>query len=424
MSLPSQIPEGYRPLDSKTLPRYLGDIASVREVLGGQPDNWSVAEVGDGNLNLVFVVEGPSGAVCVKQALPYLRLVGDSWPLPLSRNFIESEALIVQGRHAPGLVPKVHHVEPTLALLVMELLRPHIIMRKGMIAATTYPRFAEHISTFMARTLFFTSDLAMTAGAKKERIATFCINHELCKITEDLIFTNPYYLAENNRWTSPQLDDAAAAIRADGDLKIAVSDLKVRFMSDTQALIHGDLHTGSIMVTDSDTRVIDPEFAFFGPMGFDTGALLANLLINYFSQDGHATTVSPRESYQAWVLETADTVWNRFHDKFVGLWSEHHSGDAYPDVLFTDADLVARVRRRYMRKLFGDTLSFAGAKMIRRILGLAHNIDLEHIEDPDRRAVCERRCLHLARDLLVNTATFRSIEDVTAAARAVRESVG
>ena len=38
-------------------------------------------EVGDGNLNFVYIVEGPQGGLVVKQALPFLRLVGDNWPL-------------------------------------------------------------------------------------------------------------------------------------------------------------------------------------------------------------------------------------------------------------------------------------------------------------------------------------------------------
>ena len=42
----------------------------------------SAQEVGDGNLNLVFKVfdrQGVSRAI-VKQALPYVRCVGESWP--------------------------------------------------------------------------------------------------------------------------------------------------------------------------------------------------------------------------------------------------------------------------------------------------------------------------------------------------------
>ena len=135
----------------------------------------------------------------------------------------------------------------------------------------------------MARTLFFTSDLALTADRKKALIAAFAGNTALCKITEDLIFTDPYRVAELNRWTSPQLDAYAARWRDDGDLKVAVSRLKLKFLSCAEAMLHGDLHTGSIMLTPEDTRVIDPEFAFMGPMGFDVGAVVANFLLNYFS---------------------------------------------------------------------------------------------------------------------------------------------
>ena len=39
-----------------------------------------VREVGDGNINYVYIVEGPSGAVVLKQGLPYIRIAHD-WPL-------------------------------------------------------------------------------------------------------------------------------------------------------------------------------------------------------------------------------------------------------------------------------------------------------------------------------------------------------
>jgi 5-methylthioribose kinase len=44
-----------------------------------------VREVGDGNINFVFIVEGPVGGLCVKQALPFVRCVGESWPLAQER---------------------------------------------------------------------------------------------------------------------------------------------------------------------------------------------------------------------------------------------------------------------------------------------------------------------------------------------------
>jgi 5-methylthioribose kinase len=309
---------------------------------------------------------------------------------------------------------------------VMELLEPHIIMRRGMIQGVTYPKFADDISTFMARTLFFTSDLALTADRKKALIAAFAGNTALCKITEDLIFTDPYRVAELNRWTSPQLDAYAARWRADGDLKVAVSRLKLKFLSCAEAMLHGDLHTGSIMLTPEETRVIDPEFAFMGPMGFDVGAIVANFLLNFLAQDGHEKAPGERAPYQDWVLGTLEQIIVRFRASFLALWRDNPTGDAYPASLFQGAEGEARLaaeREAYMDRLWTDTVGFAAAKMIRRILGLAHNIDLEWIEDKDLRATCEARALTLARDMMVNAACYPTVQSVTEAARRVRQEI-
>ena len=56
--------------------------------------------------------------------------------------------------------------------------------------------------------------------------------------------------------------------------------------------------------------------------------------------------------------------------------------------------------------------------MIRRTLGLAHNIDMEWIKNPDLRGSCERRNLQLARDLVVNAEAY---PDIAAVSRRARE---
>ena len=100
---------------------YLAQLPAIAGRLGGAPADWSIGEVGDGNLNLVFIVAGTAGGIAVKQALPYVRLVGESWPLPLSRSHYEYLALSHQARLAPGLVPAVLHHDEALALIAMEL---------------------------------------------------------------------------------------------------------------------------------------------------------------------------------------------------------------------------------------------------------------------------------------------------------------
>ena len=248
----------YQPLNETHIRTFLAGVPAAASILGGALGDWSVWEVGDGNLNLVFIVKGPAGGLVVKQALPYVRLVGESWPLPLDRAHFEHEALKSQTAAVPHLVPKILHFDPGQAAIVMELLEPHIILRKGLIGGIRYPRLAADIAEFAAKTLFSTSDLANPAAIKKAHMATFCLNTELCRITEDLVFTDPYRIAELNRWTSPQLDGMAAKFRADADLKVAVQDLKWLFLSRAEALLHGDLHTGSIMVTPIETRPLPP----------------------------------------------------------------------------------------------------------------------------------------------------------------------
>ncbi len=79
----------YTPVDGAKLASILAVLPPLQARLGGAPAEWRVREVGDGNLNLVFIVEGPAGGLVVKQALPFVRLVGESWPLPLERSWFE-----------------------------------------------------------------------------------------------------------------------------------------------------------------------------------------------------------------------------------------------------------------------------------------------------------------------------------------------
>ena len=173
----------YEPLTSKTLPDRLKNLASVTSLIGKQTEEWKVTEVGDGNLNLVFVVHGKEASLIVKQALPYVRIIGDSWPLPLRRAFFEHETLTRQAARDPGSVPKIHYFNEKQAIIVMEMLSPPSILRNKLISAESLTGLAITLVNFCSRPSFRASHLSLPTIEKNKDSALFQGNVDLTRIT-------------------------------------------------------------------------------------------------------------------------------------------------------------------------------------------------------------------------------------------------
>lgn len=406
----------YAPLDIESLPARLSGIADVAGRLG-DPGRWQVREVGDGNLNLVFIVEGPEGSLIVKQALPYVRLVGDSWPLPLSRAFFEYHALTRQAARDPGAVPQVHHFDEAQALIVMERLSPHTILRGKLIAGERVAGLGETLGRFCARTAFRGSDLSMEAAGKKADAALFLGNVALCDITEQLVFTDPFWEAPRNHHT-PELTRVVARLRQDGALKLAAQEMLLRFTAGAETLVHGDLHTGSVMCTGAETKVIDPEFAVYAPMGFDLGMLLANYLMAYLSQPAHRSA-GDLGAYQDWILGVIGETAAAFQHEFAALWKAERSGILFPRSLWEDQGQSSEAALdAVLAEIWRDAMGFAGIEMHRRCLSLAHNAEFETISETPLRARLEARNLKLGRRLAVERGTIATPQALVDLARA------
>ena len=76
----------YRILREADLRDYLAGLPAIVAKLGGAPAGWSVSEVGDGNLNLVFLLKYEDGwGLYIKLALPYVRMTGEGRPMTPDR---------------------------------------------------------------------------------------------------------------------------------------------------------------------------------------------------------------------------------------------------------------------------------------------------------------------------------------------------
>src|SRR5476651_515577 len=132
------------------------DAVEYARQFGGVSDPQSLIsadEIGDGNLNLVFKIRDTAGIsrVIVKQALPYVRCVGESWPLTLDRARIEAETLVAHGKFAPQHTVKVLHHDAELAVMVQEDLSDHAIWRSELVQGKHYPQPANRVNIWRRR---------------------------------------------------------------------------------------------------------------------------------------------------------------------------------------------------------------------------------------------------------------------------------
>ncbi|GBQ61798.1 methylthioribose kinase [Ameyamaea chiangmaiensis NBRC 103196] len=400
----------YRTLARTDVAPYLAEVPSLTHLLGGRAADWSVREVSDGNLNMVWIVEGPARAVCVKQSLPHVR-VDPAWSMPLDRTAFEAAYLREVEPLVPDLIARPLHFDPVQFVLVTEALRPHRVVRGMLIDGIVPTGLGAAIGRYVATTGIGTSLLAAPFETMMGRIATFAANTTLTRITVDLVMTDPFRAHPRNRPMRPELEALEWDLSCDRALAAAVARLRARFLGTPQALLHGDLHTGSIMAHDGDIRVIDGEFALCGPVGFDAGMFLANLLLSGFANphtDGAMDEIAP---FWTTFVAQAQTLWQAL---------ETAGGDVYDAWALSHADERAVPCAAWRAEIWRDMLGFCGLEMIRRTIGYAQVADYAVAPDRAREAARRHRAVTFARRLLTVPEALPSVTWLLDAAQDAR----
>jgi 5-methylthioribose kinase len=363
----------------------------------------SCQEIGDGNLNYVFRVvdEETSSSIIIKQAGDTAR-ISDEFKLSTNRIRIESNMLELEGKLAPGLVPEVFLFDENMNCCVMEDLSDHTILRTALMNHQIFPKLADDLTTFMVNTLLLNSDVVLNHKDKKERVKNF-INPDLCEITEDLVYSEPFTNYKNRNELFPKNKQwIEKNIYGDSELRLEAAKLKFAFMSNAQTLIHGDLHTGSVFVRADSTKVIDPEFAFYGPMGYDVGNVISNLIFARINSEFTMPVGLEKETYIKWIEVTITDIIDLFSAKFLSAWEVNVT------------DIMAKeegFKHWYLGTVLEDTAAVAGLELIRRIIGLAKVKDITSIANTEDRATAERICLETAKTFIMKRQNYKTGKD-------------
>ncbi len=369
--------------ENKYKEHFLMDVNTVRDFVKSELNFFEdgaeleASEIGDGNINYVFKVRDKKTgkSLVVKQADKLLRSSGR--PLDLHRNKIEAEILKIEGELAKGFVPEIYGYNETMCALSMEDISEYKNLRKELMSGKTFGHFAENISEFLADTLIPTTDMVFDRHEKKEKVKLFT-NVELCDISEDLVFTEPYYdYKGRNIITEGNEEFVRENLYSDEELRAEVGYLRNRFMNEAQALIHGDLHSGSIFINEKGLKVIDPEFAFYGPMGYDVGNVIGNL---FFAWANKIYTEPENKVFSDWIEKVAEEIFDLVKDKFSKKLKELVSFPLYNE----------KFKERYLEKVMADSIGYAGTEIIRRTVGDSKVAELTSLEANEGKIRLER----------------------------------
>lgn len=357
--------------------------------------NLSVTEIGDGNVNYVFLVKDlESGkSVVLKQADKVLRSSGRA--LDIERNKIEAEALILQYSLVPKYVPEIYAYDEIMAVLIMEDISAFKNLRYELENQLIFPKFADDISTFLVQTLLSTTDLILKPQIKKERVQQF-INSDMCDISEDLVFTEPYNDYKNRNIISKENQKFVEKYLYQNEVLIGeVGKLRNNYMNNAQSLLHGDLHSGSIFINQEGMKVIDPEFAFYGPMGYDIGNVIGNLFFPLIKKEMYEGS----SQFTQWLRETISQIIDLVKEKLIREFNKQVTLDIYLNSYFIE---------NYINEIISDTLGYAGTEIIRRTIGDARVREVATAPVGEKRVQMERNLLLLGSELILKRHEIKS----------------
>lgn len=377
-------------------------LDTVEDVLKWSRDCVLYSDISSGNINYIYRVQNTEtgDSVIFKFADDETRVKPDGFLSP-DRNTHEVTCLGWYAKCDAKFVPQVLHVDRGNHFFVMEDIKGAMTLREALMRNIRHPNIGATLVSFIVETSFPLLDVVRENKKDLQLPCWNTANDDLLKLTELLVFEDPYYNKRGkNIYTNGNEEFIKSALDND-DLLEGVEKLKTKFKTYKQTLIHGDLHTESILVRTkmdticnkkgmddfADLYVIDPEFAFYGPLAFDLGNIIANL---FFAQAFNA--YSARYGWEGQIRleqfkEMIDGFITFFHlrarEKLVGLLEAPKC---------KDKDFI----ENYIIEILTDGMRYAGCELIRRIVGSAKVPELKVLANAKNRLLMERRLINLA----------------------------
>lgn len=201
----------------------------------------------------IWKVELPDCTLCIKRALPKLK-VADDWEAPVSRNAFEWEWLKFAAEQVPAAVPApiAHDIEAGLFAMEFLPVAEHPVWKQQLLDGLVEPSIALALGKVLAKLHSASSNSSVLAKAFATDESFFAIRLE------------PYLLATARRHP---------------DLAQRLEQLVETTAAHHEALVHGDISPKNILVGPNGPVILDAECAWYGDPAFDVAFFLNHMLL-------------------------------------------------------------------------------------------------------------------------------------------------
>ena len=360
----------------------------------------------DGRVNAITIIRSATGkhSLVCKQIMPYVKLSEESpsYTLPMERFSLEIHSLTFWDSICPGSVPRLYLTDERNSLMLMEDLSHLTLLSVELLKGSYLPNLSRQLGEFLGKTAFYTSRLFLTQDEMYQLKQLFTVCNT--KTAWDHFMFTGTILQPAHPSVNPHIQESLEHFCKQPRIRQATLRLRDIYMEKQHCLIHSDLHSSNILVDRQTMKVLDTEYATYGPVSFDIGRLISSFILSYGALLPQDLSLAKKIDYPAYLLSLIEETYHHFETSLEAAWKQH---------LPKDRDYHNPYNQFFRKTILQETLGFAACAAISRIYDGGLPFDFKEIPDLKQRAMGLTYILHLAEYLLVNNHRLTSITHLT-----------
>lgn len=357
---------------------------------------------GDGFINFVYRIKNADKSYILKQAKPYMKKEILGLNIPVERNKLEYETIKLKSAIVNEYIPKINYIDQKNNIFIMEDVSYLKILRFQLCKNIPIYSVAYNCAKFLAKCNFYTSEVYLDTLIFR-KISTAFSNSQMRTIMEQAGFISNRIIDEKAN-VSIKLLSFSKSIINDDKIILEAYKLKDIFMKKSECLVHGDLHTSNIFISEEKLKVIDMEYTFMGPYSYDMGYLIANFISQYASIDYRENINEElRKSFKLYILASIEAIYT-YYVKFYNEYWDQDAKEEYKKF---------KLLRDYNHEvLLKEMCGFAACANMSRILGFVEFPDFDVIESKTLRDKAKIKSLKICKKIILNRNDYINIKQL------------